>query len=242
MVKQAKDYIAFPLDVPTFKRARSFVQRLEGEVGTFKVGLELFIAGGPDVIHMIKQESNAKIFLDLKLHDLSTTVQRAMARAASLGADLITVHCASSKNMLEKAVKGSNGKTGVLGVTLLTDNDAEVVENCGFKKEYVCAPDILVMKRAQMAFDSGCTGVVCSGREVRAIKEKFGDSFLAVTPGIRPAWTLLDKDDQKRVTTPASAVKDGSDLIVIGRPIRDAKDPVRAAQNVIEEIEAVLTG
>lgn len=237
MVKQAKDYIVFPLDVASLEEAQTYAAMLDGYVGMFKIGLELFISQGPSVVKRVKQESGAKIFLDLKLHDISQTVFRAMQQVADLGADVVTVHC-SSPGMLEKAVQGGMGKTGVLGVTLLTDNDADAVKAAGLKDEFVSDTNALVMLRAQMAFDAGCAGIVCSGREVKAVKERFGNNFTAVTPGIRPAWTLLEDDDQKRVTTPGRAIKDGSDYIVIGRPIRDADDPVLAARNVIEEIEA----
>ncbi|MBC2704854.1 orotidine-5'-phosphate decarboxylase [Desulfobacula sp.] len=240
MQKTGKDYIVFPLDFASVKEAKEYVKLLDAKVGMFKIGLELFIDQGPSVVQMVKEMSGAKIFLDLKLHDISATVLRAMGRIANLGVDLVTVHCSSSKNMLEKAVQGGQGKTGVLGVTLLTDNDAEAVKASGFKDEFVGNPQHLVMLRAKMAYDAGCKGVVCSGQEVQEIKKSFGKSFLAVTPGIRPAWTLLENDDQKRVTTPGKAVTLGSDLIVIGRPIRNADDPAAAAQKVIKEIEAAL--
>jgi len=225
MQKQAKDYIVFPLDFSSVGEAKEYVKLLDGKVGMFKVGLELFIDQGPSVI---------------KLVDISATVLRAMGRVANLGVDLVTVHCSSSRVMLEKAVEGGKDKTGVLGVTLLTDNDSDIVKMSGFKDEFVKDPQLLVMYRAQMAYDAGCKGVVCSGMEVQQIKKRFGNSFLAVTPGIRPAWTLLENDDQKRVTTPGRAVTLGSDLIVIGRPIRDAADPGLAAQKVIKEIEVAL--
>ena len=240
MQKQGRDYIVFPLDFSSVKDAKDYVKLLDGKVGMFKIGLELFIDQGPSVVQMVKKESRAKIFLDLKLHDISATVQRAMERVATLGVDLVTVHC-SSIAMLEKAAKGGKGQTGVLGVTLLTDNDANMVEAAGFKEKFIKDPGLLVMHRAKMAYDSGCKGVVCSGREVREIKNRFGNSFLAVTPGIRPSWTLLENDDQKRVTTPGQAVSLGSDLIVIGRPIRDANDPAVAAQKVIQEVETALS-
>lgn len=239
MQKQGKDYIVFPLDFSSVKEAREYVKLLDGSVGMFKIGLELFIEQGPSVVEMVKQESCAKIFLDLKLHDISATVKRSMARVANLGVDLVTVHCSSSFAMLEKAVQGGEGKAGVLGVTLLTDNDADTLKDAGFKDEFVKDPGGLVMKRAKMAYDAGCKGVVCSGHEAAQIKKQFGSDFLAVTPGIRPAWTILENDDQKRITTPGQAVTLGSDLIVIGRPIRDAADPVEAAQKVIQEIEAL---
>lgn len=240
MQKQGRDYIVFPLDFASVKEAKEYVKLLDGKVGMFKIGLELFIDQGPAAVQMVKNESKAKIFLDLKLHDISATVQRAMGRVANLGVDLVTVHCSSSQAMLEKAVAGGKGKTGVLGVTLLTDNDANTVKACGFKDLFAKDPHLLVMHRAKMAYEAGCKGVVCSGKEVMQIKKKFGNSFLAVTPGIRPEWSLLENDDQKRVTTPARAVALGSDLIVIGRPIRDANDPGQAAQKVIKEIDAAL--
>jgi len=239
MLKQGKDYIVFPLDFSCVKEVKEYVKLLDGKVGMFKIGLELFIDQGPSVVQMVKRLSRAKIFLDLKLYDISATVQRAMERVSTLGVDLVTVHC-SSLEMLEKAVEGGKDKTGILGVTLLTDNDANMVEAAGFKDIFVKDPRLLVMHRAEMAYESGCKGVVCSGQEVQQIKKKFGKFFLAVTPGIRPSWTLLENDDQKRITTPGAAVTLGSDLIVIGRPIRDAHDPAAAAQKIIQEIEAAL--
>jgi len=239
MQKKGKDYIVFPLDFPSMEAAASQVRLLDGHVGMFKIGLELFISQGPSVVEQVRELTDAMIFLDLKLHDISATVGRAMARVAHLGVDLITVHCASEQ-MLESAVQGGRGRARVLGVTLLTDNDAASVEAGGFKDAYVTSPMDLVLLRAGMARAAGCAGVVCSGRETAAIKEAFGKDFLAVTPGIRPEWSLLANDDQKRVTTPAQAVQSGSDYIVIGRPIRDAEDSVKAAQMVAEEIDRVL--
>ena len=240
MQKLGKDYIVFPLDFASVKDAGEYVELLDGKVGTFKIGLELFIDQGPSVVEMVKNLSRAKVFLDLKLHDISTTVQRAMERVVNLGVDFVTVHCSSSIAMLEKAVKAGQGKTQILGVTLLTDNDSDTLKSTGFRDEFVKEPHLLVMERAKMAFEAGCSGVVCSGKEVARIKKEFGKSFLAVTPGIRPEWSMLENDDQKRITTPGQAITFGSDLLVIGRPIRDAEDPVKAAQKVIKEIESSL--
>lgn len=231
--------MVFPLDFASVKEASSYVRLLDGHVGMFKIGLELFIDQGPSVVAMIRELSRARIFLDLKLHDISATVKRAMGRVANLGVDLVTVHCASA-HMLEMAVEGGGGKTGVLGVTLLTDNDSEMIQAGGFKEMFVKNPDELVLLRARMALAAGCAGVVCSGREASQVKSGISRNFLAVTPGIRPEWSLLENDDQKRVTTPAQAVKQGSDLLVIGRPIRDAADPGAAAQKVVQEIDAAL--
>jgi orotidine-5'-phosphate decarboxylase len=238
-MKNGKDYIVFPLDFDSQKQALEYVKLLDGKVGMFKVGLELFIKEGPGIVSSIKKISKTGIFLDLKLHDISATVNRAMQSAARVGADLITVHC-SSKKMLEMAVQGGAGKIKVLGVTLLTDNDSDDLKMAGFKDEYCDDINSLVMKRAQMAFQAGCAGIVCSGKEVNNIRLKFGKNFLCVTPGIRPGWSITANDDQKRITTPAMAVESGSDLIVIGRPIRDADDPATAAQKIANEIEKVI--
>lgn len=238
-MKKGKDYIVFPLDFDSKKEAFEYVKFLDGKVGMFKIGLELFIKEGPDVIRSIKKMTNAGIFLDLKLHDISVTVQKAMLSAVSLGVDMITVHCSSLK-MLEMAALGGAEQTQVLGVTLLTDNDTDDLKMAGFKDEYCDDVNSLVMKRAQMAYQAGCAGIVCSGKEVEKIKSEFGKIFLCITPGIRPVWSSPDNDDQKRITTPGMAVKSGSDLIVVGRPIREANDPAKAAQKIADEIEKVL--
>lgn len=240
MKKTGKDYIVFALDVDNLEKATDLAGSLDGHVGMFKIGMELFIQEGPRVVDRIRQKSSAGIFLDLKLHDISATVHRAMARIADLGVDLVTVHCASSVRMLEKAVAGGDGKTGVLGVTLLTDNDQACLVAAGFKSEFSEDVQKIVGLRASMAHKAGCRGVVCSGQESAGIKKRFGTDFLAVTPGIRPKWSLTPGDDQKRITTPAAAVKAGSDLLVIGRPIRDAKDPAEAAGKVAQEIDTFL--
>lgn len=239
-MKLAKDYIIFPLDVPSVKDAKYYIRLLSMHVGMFKIGLELFIRSGPDVVKMVKDMSEAGIFLDLKLHDIPETVRRATESIADLGVNLTTVHCAEAKEMLKAAVTGSKGKAGVLGITLLTSISAMDIQNAGFENQYCADISKLVLKRAEMAKDAGCKGVVCSGLEVTMIKKSFGKHFVAVTPGIRPAWNLSEKDDQKRITTPADAIKNGSDYLVIGRPIRDAKNPQDAAIMTAEEIETSL--
>jgi orotidine-5'-phosphate decarboxylase len=240
--KAAKDYIVFPLDVASIKEAAQYVEMLSEWVGMFKVGLELFIQTGPEIIQMIKKSGNARIFLDLKLHDIPETVYRAMSRVAEMGVAFTTVHCGESPRMLDAAVKGGGGNIGVLAVTVLTSITAEDIQASGFKEKFTTDMSKLVIKRAQIAKQAGCAGVVCSGREVQMIKEVFGKDFVAVTPGIRPAWGSGAKDDQRRIVTPAEAVRRGADYLVIGRPIRDAEDPVAAAQYIAEEISVALTG
>ena len=236
----AKDRIVFPLDVPSEQEARQWVDRLKDHVGMFKVGLELFIRSGPALVAWITQTSGARVFLDLKLHDIPETVRRAMESVSALSVDLVTVHCGESRAMLEAAVQGAAGKVRVLGVTVLTSVSARDLEAAGYLQ--AASPDMtrVVLQRAGMARTAGCAGVVCSGREAGAIKSSFGSDFLAVTPGIRPDWGGKGKDDQQRVVTPAMAVADGADYLVIGRPIRDAADPVAASQRIAHEIEAAL--
>lgn len=239
-MKTARDYLVFPLDVPTVKAACDLVALLSDCVGMFKVGLELFLEGGPDVIAAVRDAGAARIFLDLKLHDIPATVARSMQRIGAMGIDYATVHCGESKAMLEAAVAGSDGHVGVLGVTVLTSVNRTDIHKSGFKDEFIADMRKLVVKRALMAREAGCCGVVCSGLEVKSLKALLGGDFLAVTPGIRPAWEHMERGDQERVVTPSAAVKAGSDYVVVGRPIRDAQDPRTAALHVVEEIETVL--
>jgi len=239
-MKTAKDYIIFPLDVSSVKTAKDYVETLSESVGMFKIGLELFIRSGPDIIDFIKSAGAAGIFLDLKLHDIPATVSRAMQNIANLGVTFATVHCGETSRMLEAAVKGGKDKVGVLGVTVLTSVSNEDLEFAGFRKIFYDDLTKLVIKRAAMAKQAGCKGIVCSALEVKLIKETFGQDFIAVTPGIRPDWDASGKNDQRRVTTPSQAVENGSDYLVIGRPIRDAKNPKDAARRIAQEIETVL--
>ena len=239
-MKTAKDYIIFPLDVSSIKTAKHYVEALSESVGMFKIGLELFIRSGPDIIDFIKSAGAAGIFLDLKLHDIPATVSRAMQNIANLGVTFATVHCGETYRMLEAAVNGSKDKVGVLGVTVLTSVSNEDLESAGFRKIFYDDLTKLVIKRAAMAKQAGCKGIVCSALEVKMIKETFGQDFVAVTPGIRPDWNAGGKNDQRRVMTPSRAVENGSDYLVIGRPIRDAKDPKDAALRIAQEIEIVL--
>lgn len=238
-MKQAKEYIVFPLDVPDQKSAMAFVNLLADYVGMFKVGLELFISAGPEIIRYINDKGGAKVFLDLKLHDIPVTVERAVNRIADLDVALATVHCGESKEMLLAAVRGGKNRVTLLGVTVLTSVSGDDLATAGFQPGYAGDLKSLVLKRAEMAKGAGLDGVVCSGKEVSEIKKSLGPGFLAVTPGIRPLWDPVGKDDQKRIVTPKEAIQKGADYLVIGRPIRDAKDPVAAVEKIVAEIEAV---
>ncbi len=236
-MKKGKDYIVFPLDVPTADDAKALVSLLHDSVGMFKIGLELFIRSGPGLVRWMTENSNAGIFLDLKLHDIPATVKRAMQGIADLNVALTTVHCGESAAMLLAAVEGSLGKVAVLGVTVLTSVSGEDLQAAGYQSDMAADVNKLVQHKAAMAKAAGCAGIVCSGREVATVKDRFGSDFLAVTPGIRPDWGSETKDDQQRVVTPSMAVSRGADYIVIGRPIRDADDPVQAAGRIAKEID-----
>lgn len=240
-MKQGKDYIIFPLDVASDPAARQMVRLLNNHIGMFKIGLELFIRTGPGLLHWIGEHTGGRVFLDLKLHDIPATVERAMRGITDLPVALTTVHCGENRTMLEAAVRGAAGKVGVLGVTVLTSVGASDLQDAGFSQMVAGDVGRLVQHRAAMAKASGCAGVVCSGQEAALIKSTMGPSFMAVTPGIRPLSGQADRDDQKRVVTPARAVSDGADYLVIGRPIRDAADPAAAADSIAAEIDGVLT-
>ena len=239
-MKQPKDYIVFPLDLPTYDQAMSYVDRLKDQVGLFKVGLELFISQGPRILKSIRDTAGAGIFLDLKLHDIPATVKRAFMSASKYRPRFVTIHCDEGEELLRSVAEDNPGDTKILAVTVLTSLDQKKLKALGYDDKFTDDLSALVLLKARMAKAAGCHGVVCSGLEVAIIKRELGPEFLAVTPGIRPAWSVVDQDDQKRIVTPADAVKNGADYVVIGRPIRDAKDPADAAMRVAEEIESAL--
>ena len=237
--KSGKDYIIFPLDVSTRDEALKYVGLLKDHVGLFKVGLELFVSEGPNILKAIREIAGGKIFLDLKLHDIPATVKRAFLAASLYGPEFVTVHCDQGDGILKDIAENNPGKTRILAITLLTSLNSQNIVKLGYVDEYVRDLSMLVLLRARIAKEAGCQGVVCSGHEVAFIKKELSD-LIAVTPGIRPRWSLIAKDDQKRIVTPEAAVRNGADYIVVGRPIRDAKSPADAAKKVAEEIDSAL--
>ena len=234
-IMNSQDRLVFALDVPDGKEAKRYVTMLEGVVGCFKVGLELFIREGPDVVKMIQDNSAANIFLDLKLHDIPATVRRALRSASKMGIKYITIHSTEGEEILETAQEVKGSGLEVLAVTLLTSTSASSLSNLWMSENIDTAA--LVLDRATRAQKSGCAGVVCSGEEAKVIKLKCAEGFKIVVPGIRPEWARVVGDDQNRIATPAQAIKDGADMIVVGRPIRDSEDPRAAAQRIIEEVQ-----
>lgn len=212
----------------------STARAVADQVGWLKIGLEAFTAFGPALVHEAA-ELGPRIFLDLKLHDIPATVERAAANCAACGASMFNVHAAGGRDMLEAAVRGAHDRSGknaplVIAVTVLTSLDDEALEGLGIPRQ---AADLVTMW-AQLARECGLDGVVASAREARALREACGEDFLIVSPGIRP---LADsKDDQRRVVTPTDAIKAGADVLVVGRPITRACDPATAARSIVEEM------
>jgi orotidine-5'-phosphate decarboxylase len=226
--------LCFPLDYPTLAEAQRGAEAVAEHVGVFKVGLELFVEAGPDAVRAI-QKLGRKVFLDLKLHDIPETVERAVARAAALGVDYLTVHAAGGSQMLRPAVarlrrEGSNLE--LLAVTMLTSLSADDATELGFSSPL---PD-QALRFARLAQQAGVHGLVCSVAELATFRSELGGALTLVTPGIRPAGAA--HGDQKRVGTPTSAIQAGASLLVVGRPIRDASDPRAAADAIVREIAA----
>jgi len=218
------------LDVPDLTAARALVGRIGGAASWVKIGLELFIAAGPDVVTWMRA-SGHRVMLDLKLHDIPETVARAMRQATRLGAELITVHASGGRRMLGAAVSATTGTAArVLAVTVLTsmvDDDLDDIGARGPVAE-------LVLRRAALAAAAGCHGVVASAQEAAAIRAAVPPGFLIVTPGIRASGDAVG--DQRRVATASEARRNGADLIVVGRPIRDAAEPAAVAAALAAEL------
>ncbi len=240
-MKRPKEYLIFPLDVATYEDALRYVELLKEHVGLFKVGLELFVSAGPKILRAIKERSEAGIFLDLKFHDIPATVKNAFLAASAYGVTYTTVHCDEGRGLLRSVVENNPSGTKILAVTVLTSLEREDLKQLGYKDRYVNDITELVILKARIAKEAGCSGVICSGLEVEKVKAELGRDFLVVTPGIRPAWSLVGKDDQKRIITPQQAIKSGADYIVVGRPIRTAEEPIEAAKRVLDEIEMAIS-
>jgi orotidine-5'-phosphate decarboxylase len=235
---EAKERLIFPLDFPNREEALKHVRLVSGHVGLFKVGLELFVSEGPTVLKAISQEFGGKVFLDLKLHDIPETVSRTLRAARLDTVQFLTVHCAGGKEVLRKAAESVGDAVRILGVTVLTSLSKEDLVTLGVSKELAEKPTDLVLSRAQLAKEAGLSGVVYSGLEVGAVRQGVGQDFVLVTPGIRPKWSVVAGDDQKRIVTPYDAVRGGADYVVVGRPIRTAPNPADACVKIAEEIES----
>ena len=228
---EPKDRICSALDFGGWAEAEPFARTIAPHVGMLKVGLELFVAEGPPVVRAVAALGRP-VFLDLKLHDIPATVEGAARSAAATGAALLTVHASGGSEMVRAAVRGAAGRVRILAVTVLTSLDAAALDRLGLGGP----PEAAVVRLARLAVEAGAGGLVCSPHEVAAVRAAVGPGPLLVVPGVRPAGSA--RGDQARVATPAEAVAAGADVIVLGRPLRDAPDPVAAARAVAAELPA----
>jgi orotidine-5'-phosphate decarboxylase len=227
----ARQRLCAALDFPTWSAAEPFARAVAPEIGMLKVGLELFVAEGPPVVRAAAALGRP-VFLDLKLHDIPNTVEGAARSAAASGASLLTVHASGGSEMVRAAVRGAGPGVRILAVTVLTSLDRAALDAVGLAGP----PEAAVVRLARLAVDAGAHGLVCSPLEVAAVRAAVGPQALLVIPGVRPAGAA--KGDQARVATPAQAVRAGADVLVVGRPLRDAPDPAAAARAIAAELAA----
>ncbi|MBD2578097.1 orotidine-5'-phosphate decarboxylase [Oscillatoria sp. FACHB-1406] len=226
----SEDKVIVPLDVPTVEEAIALLDRLP-QVSFWKVGLELFVSTGPELLKTLKQRQK-RIFLDLKLHDIPNTIAGACRAAARYEVDFLTIHPTAGRAALKAAAEAVAGSpTQLLAVTLLTSlNSRDLAFDLKVSLEL---PDY-ALQMALLAQECGITGAVCSPQEVEQLRQACGDSMTFVCPGVRPSWA--EKGDQQRVMTPQQAFKAGANYLVIGRPITAAEDPAAAWNKIVEEI------
>jgi orotidine-5'-phosphate decarboxylase len=228
----ARDRVIVALDLRSIANAEALVIALGDSATFYKIGMELAYIGGIPFGQRL-MAAGKKVFFDLKLHDIPNTIERATAQIAQTGATFMTVH--AYPQTLAAASKGASGSTlGILGVSVLTSMNDDDAARAG----YGLGVADLVRRRARQAQENHAVGLVCSPLEIGAVRQTVGQSLKIVTPGVRPAGS--EKGDQKRVMTPAEAIRAGADHLVIGRPITQAADPVAATKAIVAEVEAAL--
>jgi len=226
------------LDVSSLKEAEKIVKALKKLVGTFKIGKELFTSAGPEAVRMVRRHK-AKVFLDLKFHDIPNTVGAACEAAVRLGVSMLNVHASGGKQMLFQAVQAVHKAAAkekikpplLLGVTVLTSLKDQDLKETGVHQKV----SEQVKRLATLSKNCGLDGVVASGQEIHLIQKAVPKPFLVITPGVRPVWAA--HGDQKRIMTPKRAIEEGADFIVIGRPITENPDPEAAAKKILNEMD-----
>ena len=241
---QAKERLIVALDTSSEEEALKIIKKLSDKVGYFKVGLELFSLMGPKIINIIKDNGN-KVFFDGKFLDIPNTVSKAVANIVKHKADMLNVYMSggavmlqeAKKSLLEAAKANNLPVPKLLGVTVLTSMTSDVLVN---DLKIQTQLNDYVLHLANLGIKNGLDGIICSANEAKLIRDgiKNKTDFLIVTPGIRPSWA--ENNDQKRIATPNDAIKNGATHLVIGRPITDAKDPIDAANKILEEIEEAI--
>lgn len=234
MANQLDSKIIVALDYADEKLALDFTRHVSPLLCKLKIGKELFTRAGPQLVRRLVDQG-FDVFLDLKFHDIPATVAGAIAASADLGVWMVNVHCLGGSRMLEAArntLDRHGGHTLLTGVTVLTSMQKEDLVELGIDQ----SPQDLVFRLASLAATSGLDGIVCSGQEAGEIKRHFGNEFLRVTPGIRPAGYGSSDDDQRRILTPGEALAGGSSYLVIGRPVTGARDPAESLLAIKKEI------
>jgi orotidine-5'-phosphate decarboxylase len=229
MTKSA-DKIIVALDVATTKEAMGLVAQLRDQISFFKVGLQLYTAAGPEIVQKVAT-SGAKVFLDLKLHDIPNTVAGAVAAAGQLGVQMMSVHLSGGRAMLDAAVAAKSSDLMLVGITLLTSVDAETLQEIGTASSV----EKQVERLAGLGIAAGINGLVASPHEANLLRARFGQAIKIVTPGVRPKWS--DSGDQRRFMTPREALQSGADYLVIGRPITAHRNPREAVAKILDEIQ-----
>ena len=226
----ARERIIVALDLPTNEAALALVRQLSPHARLFKIGLELYTAGGREIVQAVR-EMGGRVFLDLKLHDIPNTVGRAVASASSLGVEMLTIHLSGGRAMAEAAVRAAPPEILVLGVTVLTSADEATLREMGVASTM----EEQVLRLAQLGVDCGIGGVVASPLELEPLRRMHGSKLKMVTPGIRPFGSAVN--DQKRAMTPREALEAGADFLVIGRPITAAADPCAALEQIVRDVD-----
>ena len=227
----ARDRSIVALDVPTQTEALNLVRDFSPEVAFLKVGLQLYTAAGPQIVRSVLA-TGAKVFLDLKLHDIPNTVARTVESAGQLGVQMLTIHLSGGAEMIRATVAARKNNLSILGVTVLTSADEQTLRQVGISDNIRDH----VLRLAKLGVDAGIDGLVASPHEVKMLRAQFGGKIKLVVPGIRPSWS--EARDQKRVMTPREALEAGADYLVIGRPIIAHPWPREAVTKILNEIES----
>ena len=228
MTKTA-DKIIVALDVATKEKALELVEKLRSQISFFKIGLQLYIAEGPEIVRAVLSDG-AKVWLDLKLHDIPNTVARAVESASHLSVHMLTIHLSGGSEMIRAAAVAGANNVLLLGVTVLTSATEQTLREIGISN----AVDGQVLQLARLGVEAGVGGLVASPHEIRMLRREFGDKIKIVVPGIRPSGSAAD--DQKRVMTPREALDQGADYLVIGRPITAHPQPSEATLKILKEL------
>ena len=226
---KAADKIIVALDVATKEKALNLVEKLRDQISFFKIGLQLYTAEGPEIAQAVLS-TGAKVWLDLKLHDIPNTVGRAVESASTLGVHMLTIHLSGGSEMVRAATKTRANNMLILGVTVLTSATEQTLREIGISGKV----DDQVLRLARLGVEAGIDGIVASPQEIKILRAEFSNKIKVVVPGIRPNWSKAG--DQKRVMRPREAADAGADYLVIGRPVTAHPSPSEAVARILDEL------